>query len=310
MTAPWIEVLQKFVPAEIAGHDLQTMFYNSINASRRDLSIFVFTNRQAQPRWVIRCHHDRDIVQRQFTALQALERAQCDCQPVALGETTFDDLYALLLRFCEGKPFSPDMILKNRVELDRVMATLVQIQSALANGVSQQMTAHAQITLADLQRQNDLDSEALRLRLEHAVDLIQQLRLPMLPQHSDFVWANLLHDRRRVIIIDWEHVAFLSLPFFDVWTLLLSLLHNFSVESFQQLFHPSPLSATAIYALQNYAQKLGIPVSPARDLFPLALVGFIALNKRQNRNFLAGKLTRLLEFYLANADTFLPGDLH
>ncbi len=47
--------------------------------------------------------------------------------------------------------------------------------------------------------------------------------LPVIPQHGDLYSGNVLSNRKRFYIVDWENFGAVDLPFYDLLTLLYSL---------------------------------------------------------------------------------------
>jgi aminoglycoside phosphotransferase (APT) family kinase protein len=308
MNAPWMELLEKFVPGEIAGCPLQAMLYNSTNSNRRDMSIFVFADHRQRPSWVIRCHSDQEITTREFTALHQLAQAHCDCQPEVIGAADLEDLHALLLRFCEGRHISREMLLESKVTLDSVISVLAHVHTTLAPYANTDKTIQIEMITRQLlafRERLNFDPHDFLSHVENSLRLVQYYTLPSLPQHGDFAWMNLLQHHGHVVILDWEHFSLVTTPFFDIWTLILSLLQDFSVESFGQLFHSTHLSRLAVYALKSYARLINLPFHAAREVLPLVLADFFTLNAQQKRMPLACKLVRLMQYYLSDADSFL-----
>jgi len=113
--------------------------------------------------------------------------------------------------------------------------------------------------------------------------------LPVMPQHGDFALCNLLwHDRWRAV--DWENYGAVDLPFYDLYTLVFSL-----VGVPGKLSHEwDPDRARNMPGLfGRYARGLGLPVSVARLVLPLTLANWFHALQHAERHYNAQLMAAL-----------------
>lgn len=122
----------------------------------------------------------------------------------------------------------------------------------------------------------DVEHPAWSRRLgavRNATDAVADVPVPSGVVHGDFAAWNLLEDRGRVGIVDWEQARFDGLPFWDLW--------HFSVQAAALARSSGALRAireairgrgTLAATMRRYAERCGVPDGLAPDVLLVYLV--------------------------------------
>jgi aminoglycoside phosphotransferase (APT) family kinase protein len=102
----------------------------------------------------------------------------------------------------------------------------------------------------------------------------------VIPQHGDLSCENLLADGNQWHIIDWESLGTVDLPFYDLVTLLLSLLGVMERPPEQWR---KGLVEKAPALVECYARALRLPADAVRTAIPLTLVNWFHLQWKDGR---------------------------
>jgi thiamine kinase-like enzyme len=117
--------------------------------------------------------------------------------------------------------------------------------------------------------------------------------LPAIPQHGDLFPSNILTHRREWYVVDWESFGMVNLPFYDLLTLLLSLLQT-EAET-PDKWHPS-LTKQAPLLIGDYARQLGLRADIPL-LLPLTLANWFHLQWVDGRKEFVTRMYRTIEHY-------------
>jgi aminoglycoside phosphotransferase (APT) family kinase protein len=118
--------------------------------------------------------------------------------------------------------------------------------------------------------------------------------LPVIPQHGDLFSDNLLVDQGRLSVIDWETFGAIDLPFYDLLTLLLSLLRAQSDAPEQW---PAALVRQAPELVDRYSRALQLPTGWVTLALPLTLVNWFHLQWSDGRGEFTKVMYSTLEHY-------------
>jgi hypothetical protein len=124
--------------------------------------------------------------------------------------------------------------------------------------------------------------------------------LPVIPQHGDLISSNLLGDGDRWYVVDWaETYGMVDFPFYDLLTLLLSLL----TARGETIEHWNPGLANQIPNLiQRYAQEMRLPAGTSSLLLPLTLANLFHLQWRDGRHQFTDRMYKTILDYFKHRD--------
>jgi hypothetical protein len=125
--------------------------------------------------------------------------------------------------------------------------------------------------------------------------------MPVIPQHGDLFCDNLLLDRGRWSVIDWESFGSIDLPFYDLLTLLLSLAGAADKE-------PASWDPTLLKHIpelvEKYAAALRLRAGAVRAALPLTLANWFHLQWRDGRTEFSQRMYKILERYFISPDVW------
>jgi len=309
VTPSWLATLQRLLPKESGEHAFRAMALGRALCEPRNVMFFIFADGDAEPSWILRCHHDGSIAAREALVLGEMQRRGYRLQPDILGSDVCEDRHALLLRFCKGGPRSVDLWRRPDV-VKQLASDLAEIQLVLAPWAQSALDVRpppvAELCGAIQQARGVVALETtLVAALQRARDCLAGARALALPQHGDCSTSNLLWDNGAIRLLDWEHFGSVFEPFLDVWTFALSLCEDSGDAQAASLFAVGANATAAECAVRGYASRVGLSAGIGRQVFPLALARFIHLNVTLGRNELSRRMCRILDAYLANSSNFM-----
>jgi thiamine kinase-like enzyme len=124
---------------------------------------------------------------------------------------------------------------------------------------------------------------------------------PVIPQHGDLFVDNLLADRDRYSIVDWETFGQIDLPFYDLVTLLLSRL-SANGEILDQW--DSSITKRLPEFVQRYSGQLNLQVDDLRSLLPLTLANWFHLQWTDGRKAFTSRMYRTIQHYFDNVEVW------
>ncbi len=305
--AVWVRVIKDLKPEIFANHnDLRVMCSSSTTTDSHYALFYVFRKGRREPDWIIKCHQGEQPIMREYLALKVFNADPDIYVPSCIGMTSSKGLHCLLLDYQRGVHHSNDYIRTNSSVLKKIVGTIANAQLRLSQ-VFETCREDDLSIIEGFTHSNIGLSQAEAKTLKQKTQYGRKAPLKyFLPQHGDFFLGNILFKKDTLILLDWETCGMVSIPFFDVWTLLLSSLVEFSTDSFKRFFKPSAYCKVAELAISKYSEIVSIPSYWGRELFPSILVRWILLNEYNHRRKLQARLISILEFYLKNADDFLP----
>jgi hypothetical protein len=125
--------------------------------------------------------------------------------------------------------------------------------------------------------------------------------IPVIPQHGDLFPSNVVTYGKRWSLLDWESFGKIDLPFYDLFTLLLSLLRTGGQTPEQW---ESSLKTQAPTLIEAYARRLGLSTAGVARLLPLALVNWFHLQWSDGREEFAGQMYQLIQHYFEHTEAW------
>lgn len=133
------------------------------------------------------------------------------------------------------------------------------------------------------------------------VEKLRNIEFPVIPQHCDFSFANLLFRKNKVNILDWEDFGRTNLPLYDLFTLIISMYLESNL--FENFMEHSFINNIFKNKIINYCDNFNINKEFVEFLFPITLIKFFTqyFPCRLKTSEMADKL---IQFYFLNKEKF------
>lgn len=203
--------------------------------------------------------------------------------------------WVLVENFMDGKlmiPFLDRNGLPKREPLKRhfeiVTTWLLQFKNEISNRIildSNSINEYVIKPIEEFQRNSNLSKDAVDY-LNHLRTIAGELRdcsAPLFFQHGDFLPANILLERNKIKIVDWEFSRKMAFPLFDEFSFITDYCCNSAEksgrmnysEAFRTLyFSKNWLSRFCKDWLQSYCRKLDIPSKYVKFYFAMFLINY------------------------------------
>jgi hypothetical protein len=119
----------------------------------------------------------------------------------------------------------------------------------------------------------------------------------VIPQHGDLFLGNLIGGAGSWRVVDWETFGAVDLPFYDLFTLLLSLLR--STGDTPEHWDPA-LARKVPQVIAFYAQQLNLSVADIPLLLPLSLANWFYIHWIDGRQKFTATMCKMLQHYFDN----------
>jgi len=149
-------------------------------------------------------------------------------------------------------------------------------------------------------------SEAVRAgcaQLEKTISAEWLRALPVIPQHGDLFSDHVLLDGTQGYVVDWESYGAIDLPFYDLFTLLLSVLRVGGETP--EKWNPEMARQIPVLLLQ-YARALDLRTSCLRELMPLMLANWLHLQWTNERPQLSTKIYGTIQHFFDHPGLWQP----
>jgi hypothetical protein len=257
--------------------------YNNYQPQCTNLNLMWFHNGGDFPRVMVKFCDDRNRLKVEFENLRDARECAPAVVPKALHFGRQGHMWGL---WTEGVPGSVLSSAKSRLpNVLRGLTTMIASMHAASR------------------RQEDPDPRRYRRLVQQPLEAVAQFgpsiavqtgcsrlaaaispqwlnSLPVIPQHGDLYSGNILSSHDDFYIVDWESYGAIDLPFYDLLTLLYSLLR----ETGETPAGWDPALTKLIPSLiRSYAEKLQMNPADVSQLLPLALANWFYLHLKDSR---------------------------
>lgn len=280
---------------------LKFFLFNNYHAHSTNIDIFWFHRTERSPFLVTKLSRKVAHLECEYENLKQVYGHQFVCipKPLYFGSLGgFHTLWMTGLRGFQLRPGGPHLA----KYINRLVDAVIDMHRRL------RCSAH----VSEGQRVRRLVEEPLKTVAEYGTsatvrrccqalqetcsDLVAH-QLPVIPQHGDLFLGNVLRDGGQFYFVDWENFNIIDFPYYDLFTLLFSLLRGFGRTP---ECCPARVAKQIPKLIQRYTLELCLPVSNLNLLFPLTLANwFHMLYARGNREF-DGEMYKLIESYFEN----------
>jgi hypothetical protein len=268
---------------------------NNYHPHCSNLNVLWFRDGDQRPAVVTKLYHDAGIPSREFANLRQAYSACPGAVPRPLHFEPIGSVWALWMEGVEGMRFQPADWTVERVR--GVVDVITNLHAALRRNrtgpeeyrrmVSEPLESVIGFGSSQIVRDG---CAALAARITPGSFNL----LPSIPQHGDLFYSNVLRSGDRWHIVDWELYGDIDIPFYDVFTLLLSMLRaNGDIPEQWD----TALRNEAPVLMRRYAAKLNVDVAMTPVLLGLTLVNWFHLLLRDGREAFTRNMYATLQSY-------------
>jgi aminoglycoside phosphotransferase (APT) family kinase protein len=270
----------------------RVLFHNNYHPHHSNINLLWFSDGARFPQVVTKVFPRPEIPAREFANLQRAYRCAPEIVPKPLHFGDTGDEYALWMAGMPG--WRPSRLNGARLRaLIQMIGSLHQaVRAVEAPGASrwERAVSAPLATLRDFGTAQVVRDGCARLESGLSASWLQ--RLPIIPQHGDLYADNVLHHGGSWHVIDWESYGTIDLPFYDVVTLLYSVLNRDGRPP-----RPNALLAEVPSIVDSYGRRMGLTSQDLRLLFPLALANWFHLQWSDGRQEFATRMYAAIQAY-------------
>lgn len=285
------------------GVEWSFLLHNNYHPNSASFNVLWFCQEERFPRAVAKVCPQENVLRREFENLTCVYPLARGCVPKPLHLELVDGLWMLWmagvpgLRVSSRRNYSPS-------ELTPVVDMLASIHRAVQSGAEAcSPDRHARMVAEPLDAVIRFGaSAAVRAGCTALAEVSSALwinALPVIPQHGDLFLDNVLRHRNQWHVVDWETFGAIDLPFYDLLTLLVSVLR--ASGEIQGRSSPK-LSGQVPVLIGRYARALQLPVSLVKVLLPLTLANWFYLHWLEGRMATMERMYGALEHYFEHND--------
>ena len=261
------------------GGDWKCMFHNSYDPPPLRFHVLWFHGKDRFPRVVTKISREESILGCEFESLRTVYRLAESYVPRPLCLEKAEEFWMMWMAGVPGlripqRSSYPAEVLQSMVDM------LASIHHGLARPAGESSAdRHERMVARPLAALMEWGPSA-KVRagcrtLEGASPTAWLRQLPVIRQHGDVFLDNVIRDRHRYSLVDWEVFGAVDLPFYDLLTLLISILRA-SGET-PERFNPNLVRQVPLL-IERYARRLGLPVSLVPKLVPLTMANWFYLH--------------------------------
>jgi hypothetical protein len=286
-----------------AGGEWRFLFFNNYQPNYSTVSVLWFHDGARFPSVVLKLFRDPKIPREEFDNLKYVYSCVPNLVPRPLHFGPAGRFWTLWMEGVPGLPLSarkwyPREVLGSMVDMVLSIHTAVCRPAAVSA-----LDRHCRLVTQPLRALAEFGTSSI---VRHGcVELVAPLRpdwlagLRVIPQHGDLFVGNLLAYRHQWRVVDWESFGAVDFPFYDLVTLLLSLL---SMQGETPDQWDSLATAELPLLIERYATGLGLPRAALLPLLPLTLVNWFYLQLRDGRLDFATRMYKTIHHYFEHRD--------
>lgn len=278
----------------------ECLLHNNYQPTISTFNVLWFHGRERFPRVVTKVCQDQSMLDDEFRGLQTVFAAAGAYVPKPLSLDSVDKLWTLWMSGVPGQRVPTRKVYPASL-LEPLTDTLASVHSALRQrpscpsaGRYERMVAKPFAALSNWGTSAEILAHCKMLAAECSAGWIEQL--PVIPQHGDLFLDNVIRDGNCYYLIDWETFGAVDLPFYDLLTLLISVLNASGGEP--QRLNPT-VSGQFPILIARYARHLALPVSLVTRLLPLTMANWFYLHWLAGRQPILEKMYATISHYVA-----------
>lgn len=279
----------------------KALFFNNYQPEQSNINLLWFHQGESEPRIVTKMCREPMVLTRESDNMFQVYHEIPDFMPRPLHFGKLGDFWTLWMEGVPGMPFNPDSDY-SRTVLRLVGETVVKIHVATRKPASRYgAERHQRMVLDPLNTLSRYSSAAAvikgaeQIAIEVSPNWVSAL--PVIPQHGDLCFGNLIAGKQRMYVLDWETYGLIDLPGCDLITFLLSPLLT-TGKALELL--PSNAQEDVPGLIDSYAKAIGLCASDFRLLLPLALANWFRSQLNDGHRGFADKLYKVVNQYFEN----------
>ena len=286
------------------GGDWKCLVFNNYQPQCSNIDLLWFHNGGRFPLAVTKLCRQEIPVRREFENLQRAHAWSPGQVPKPLDLHKQGAFWALWMEGIPGTPLQWETLEPAKLEslTDSIAAMHIAIRANAGVGppdrYSRLVTTPLD-TLAAFGSDATVTTGCAELRARVPVSWIDSL--PVIPQHGDLFPGNMLSDRGHWRVLDWESFGNIDLPFYDLLTVLVSLLT--SRGETPDRWDPRLIREVPT-AIKSYAVALQLSVADVRIMLPLALANWFHLMWSDEREQFTKHMYRTINRYFAAPESW------
>jgi hypothetical protein len=281
------------------------LFNNNYHAHYSGFNLLWFHDGSQYPRVVAKICREPRLVQREFENLKHAYRRAPAWVPRPLHFGSQGEFWMLWMEGVPGLPFganagSSPAVLRSMVEMLGLMHGAFR-KDAVEPGLDRyrRMISQPLQTLGQFGPSASVREGCAMVAAKTSVEWVDSQ--PVIPQHGDLFRANVLLYRRQWHVIDWENFGMTDFPFYDLLTLLFSLLLGGGETPDQW---DSSLVKQVPVLIECYAQGLGLSPADVPLLLPLTLANWFHLQWSDGRKEFTMRMYRTIQDYFEHVNVW------
>ncbi len=283
------------------GGEWRVLLSNNYQPNYSTLALFWFQNGAEFPSVVTKVFGSPEIPTREFENLRAAHAVAPALVPRPLHVGHSGERWMLWMEGMPGRPFHARKD-SSGARLAAVVDALLSIHRAKErqSAGGDRRCRMVSEPLSSLEQFGDAEPVRAGCARLSALCSEEWLRsVAVIPQHGDFCANNLLSYRNEWRFVDWENYGAIDLPFYDLFTFLISLLRR--GEEQPESWNPS-LVAQAPGLIDRYARGLNEEFANLSLFLPLTLANWFHLHFVDGRRAFTARMYKTIQHYFEHAD--------
>jgi len=287
------------------------LFNNNYHSHYSNLNLLWFHNGGQFPRVVAKAFHEPQVPKQEFENLKQVYSRAPDWVPRPLHFGLQGKFWMLWMEGVPGLPFRarnqcPPAVMRSMIEMLGLMHGAVRNSGGRPDHDRYRRTVSEPLqTLAQFGAAASIRDGCAKVAARATVNWLDSQ--PVIPQHGDLFSGNVLSHRGRWYVIDWESFGAIDFPFYDLFTLLFSLLRAGGETPDQ--WDPSWVKQTPAL-IECYARVLGLSPADVPLLLPLTLANWFHLQWSDGRKEFTSRMYKTIQHYFEHLNlwekVFLP----
>ena len=278
--------------------------HNNYHPHVTNLNILWFYGKETSPRVVTKFSRNPDLPAREFENLRRAYSAAPALIPSPLHFGPDGPFWGLWMGGVAGDRFRLERDC-SPVSLASIIATVGELHSTLRGSEAPAPDRYARMVTTPLNALEQFGSspavkEGCR-KLQAAVSAGWLATLPVIPQHGDLYFGNVLSNRGGWNIVDWESFGIVDLPLHDAATLLLSVLLE-TGKSPREWDHK--LTGSIPGMLRSYMAAVNLPGADIAVLLELSFVNWFYLQWADGRAEFSERIYRAITDYFEHEESW------
>jgi hypothetical protein len=282
------------------GAEWRVLVSNNYQPNYGTLALFWFHNGAEFPQAVTKVFRSPEIPAREFESLKKVHAVAPSLVPRPFHVGEGREFWMLWMEGVEGQQFRAKRD-ASAARLGSVIEALMSIHrtAKAATPAPERLRRLVLDPLAALEQFGQAESvrtACARLRAQCSNDWVTSL--PVIPQHGDFFINNLFLHREQLRVLDWESYGIVDLPFYDLFTFLISLLGWEAVPGKWDAKVAGQLPGL----IEQYSSGLGLARPDVSVFLPLCLANSFHLHWIDGRRDFSTRMYQLVCDYLEHAE--------